>query len=148
MLLWMVYHSELSAGLRTKGLPVRFPVRACAWVEGQVPSRGYVRGNHTLMFLALSFSLPSPVSKNKLNLKKYIKKKKHHFQPGTMLFTKSVSLLPRPTPYLYFPTSLAHRCGHMTYSPRDVSGDSRQPFSAFPHKPGLRRLPGIPLLPA
>ena len=25
-----------------------------------------VRGNHTLMFLSLSFSLPSPLSKNKL----------------------------------------------------------------------------------
>ena len=33
----------------------------------QVPSRGHVRGNHTLMFLSLSFSLPSrsPKSKNK-----------------------------------------------------------------------------------
>ena len=30
---------------------------------GQVPSRGRARGNHTLMFL--SFSLPSPLSKNK-----------------------------------------------------------------------------------
>ena len=30
---------------------------------GQVPSRGCVRGNHTLMFLSLSFSLPSPLSK-------------------------------------------------------------------------------------
>ena len=31
---------------------------------------GHVRGNHTLMFLSLSFSLP--LSKNKLNLKKKI----------------------------------------------------------------------------
>ena len=37
---------------------------AC-WVAGQVPSRGRVRGNHTLMFLSLSFFLPSPFSKNK-----------------------------------------------------------------------------------
>ena len=43
----------------------RFPVRAHAWVVGQVPSGGCVRGNHTLMFLFLSFSLPSPLSKNK-----------------------------------------------------------------------------------
>ena len=57
--------SGLSTGLRTKGSPVRFPVRAHAWVVGQVPSRGYVRGNHTLMFVSLSFSLPSPLSKNK-----------------------------------------------------------------------------------
>ena len=41
-----------------------FPVRARAWVVGQVPSRGLVRGNHTLMFLSLSFSLLSPLSKN------------------------------------------------------------------------------------
>ena len=32
---------------------------------GQVPSRRQVRGNHILMFLFLSFSLPSPLSKNK-----------------------------------------------------------------------------------
>ena len=31
----------------------------------QVPSRGHARGNHTLTFLFLSFSLPSPLSKNK-----------------------------------------------------------------------------------
>ena len=29
---------------------VQFPVRAHAWVAGQVPSRGCVRGNHTMMF--------------------------------------------------------------------------------------------------
>ena len=51
----------LSASLRTKGWPVRFPVWAHTWVVGQVPSRGHVRGNYTLMF----FSLPSPLSKNK-----------------------------------------------------------------------------------
>ena len=39
---------------------VRLPVRAHTWVAGQVPSGGHVRGNHTLMFLSLSFSLPSP----------------------------------------------------------------------------------------
>ena len=44
---------------------VRFPVRAHAWVVGQVPSRECVKGNHTLMFLSLSFSsLPSSLSKN------------------------------------------------------------------------------------
>ena len=60
--------SGLSASLRTKGLPVRFPVRAHAWVVGRVPSRGCARGNHTLMLLFLSFPLPSPLSKNKYNL--------------------------------------------------------------------------------
>ena len=49
--------SGLSAGLRTKGLPVGFPVRDHAWVAGQIPSRGCTRGNHTLMFLPLFPSL-------------------------------------------------------------------------------------------
>ena len=55
---------------------VWFPVRAHAWVVGQVPSRGHVRGNHTLMFLSLSFSFPSSLSENKHNLKKKKKKEK------------------------------------------------------------------------
>ena len=55
----------IERGLWTKGSPVLFPVRAHAWVAGQVPSRGYVRSNHTLMFLSLYFSFPSPLSKNK-----------------------------------------------------------------------------------
>ena len=50
--------SVLSTGLRSKGWLVRFPVRAHAWVAGQVPSRGRARGNHTLMFLSLCPSLP------------------------------------------------------------------------------------------
>ena len=41
-----------------------FPVRAHAWVAGQFPGWGCVRG-HTLMFLFLSFSIPFPFSKNK-----------------------------------------------------------------------------------
>ena len=45
---------------------------AHAWVAGQVPSRGYERGNHTLMFHSLSFSLPL-LSKNKYT--KSLKKK-------------------------------------------------------------------------
>ena len=55
----------MSADLKTEGSPVRFPVRAHAWVAGQVPSRGRTRGNHTLMFLPFSFSFPSPLSKDK-----------------------------------------------------------------------------------
>ena len=54
--------------------PVRFPVRAHAWVAGHVPIRGRVRGNPTLMFLSLSFSFPSPLSKNKE--RKSLKKKR------------------------------------------------------------------------
>ena len=42
--------------------PARHPVRTQAWVSGQVPSRGHTRGNHTLMFLSLSSSLPSPLN--------------------------------------------------------------------------------------
>ena len=38
------------------------PSRAHAWVAGQVPSCGCVRGNHTPMFLSLSFSLPPLLS--------------------------------------------------------------------------------------
>ena len=62
---WLVWLSGLSASLQTEGLLVGFPVRAHAWVAGQVPSWGCERGNHTLLFLPLSFFLPSPLSKNK-----------------------------------------------------------------------------------
>ena len=54
---WLVWLSGLSAGQRTKCLPFQFPVRAHAWVAGQVPSGGHVRGNHTLPFLSFSSSL-------------------------------------------------------------------------------------------
>ena len=57
----LVWLSGLSASLWTKGLPVQWAVTAHAWVAGQVPSRECKRGNHTLMFLFLSFSLPSPL---------------------------------------------------------------------------------------
>ena len=62
---WLVWLSGLSTGLWTKGSTVQFPVREHAWVEGCIPSRGCARGNHTMMFLSLSFCLPSAVSKNK-----------------------------------------------------------------------------------
>ena len=62
---WLMGLSGPSASLRIKGSPVRFPVRTQAWVSGPVPSRRHMRGNHTWMFLSLSFSLPSPLSKNK-----------------------------------------------------------------------------------
>ena len=35
----------IELGLRTKGLQVRFPVRAHAWVAGQVPIGGHARDN-------------------------------------------------------------------------------------------------------
>ena len=67
---WLVRFSGLSAGLRTKGSPVLYPVRAHAWVASQVPSKGYMRGNLTLMFLSLSFSLSYLLSKTEKNLLK------------------------------------------------------------------------------
>ena len=63
---WLEWLSGLSTGLQSKGSLVRFPVRAHAWVVGQIPSREHMRGNHTLMFLSLSFSLPSPLKVNKI----------------------------------------------------------------------------------
>ena len=63
----LVWLSGLSAGLQTKRSLVWFPLRAYAWVAGQVPSRRHVRDNHTLMFLSLSFSLPCPL---KISVKK------------------------------------------------------------------------------
>ena len=60
---WLQWLRGLSAGLKTKGLLVQFPVRSHAWVVGQVPNRGRARDNYTLMFLPLSFSLPSPCQK-------------------------------------------------------------------------------------
>ena len=69
---WPVWHIGLSDSLQTKELPVRFPVRAHAWVAGQVPSWGYVSGNHTLMFLSLSLYLPLSLKINKTSFKKNI----------------------------------------------------------------------------
>ena len=61
----------VSASLWTKGSQVQFPVRAHAWVAGQVPSKRCMTGDHALMFLFLSFSLPSSLKKiNKIFLKK------------------------------------------------------------------------------
>ena len=63
---WLVWLSGWSASLQIKGWLVQFPVREHAWVMGQVPSWGHVRGNqrisHTSVFLSLSFSFPSPYS--------------------------------------------------------------------------------------
>ena len=67
---WLVWLGGLSAGLRTKGSPVPFPVRAHAWVAAQVPGWGMQKATYTLMFLSLSFSLPSPLSKNKISKRK------------------------------------------------------------------------------
>ena len=70
---WLVWLSRLSTSLPTKGLLVRFPVRAHAWVTGQVPSEGCARGNHTLTFLF--FSSPSFPLYLKINKKENLKRK-------------------------------------------------------------------------
>ena len=62
---WLVWLSELSTRLQTKESSVRCPVMAHAWVMGQVPSRGCMSSNHTLMFFSLSFSLPLSLKVNK-----------------------------------------------------------------------------------
>ena len=56
--------SGLSTGHKPKGHWLDSQWGARAWVAGQVPSRGCVRDNHTLMFLSLSFFPPSPLWKS------------------------------------------------------------------------------------
>ena len=66
---WLVWLSELSAGLRTKGSPVQLPVRAHAWVAGQVPSRGAQEATtHWCFTPLLSPSLPLSLEMNKWSL--------------------------------------------------------------------------------
>ena len=61
----------IERGLQTKGSLVQVPFRAHAWVAGQVPSGGHVRGDHTLMLLSFSSpSLPLSVKINKIKKKK------------------------------------------------------------------------------
>ena len=55
---WLMWLSELSAGLQTKGLRVRFPVRVHAWVVGQVPTWGRARGSRSMYLSHISVSLP------------------------------------------------------------------------------------------
>ena len=85
MLPWLVWLSGLNASLQTKGSLVRFPVRAHAWVVGQVPSTGRMRGNHTLIFLSLSLFL-FPLSLKIIN-KIFLKERK---------FIKNTKMLKRP----------------------------------------------------
>ena len=54
-LMWL---SGLSAGLWTKRLPVQFPVRADAWVVGQVPSWEHARGNLSMFLSHIDVSFP------------------------------------------------------------------------------------------
>ena len=56
------------------------PSQAHAWVAGQVPIWGCARGDHTLMFPSLSFSFPSPLSKDKI-LKRQTRRLSSSHQP-------------------------------------------------------------------
>ena len=73
----LVWLSGLNASLWTKRSWVWFPAKAHAWVAGQVPSWGCVRGNQLiyLSYINVSFLLflPPPLSKNKF--KKRFKKR-------------------------------------------------------------------------
>ena len=62
ILLWLVWLSDLTAGLQIKGLWVRFPVRIHSLIVDQVPRGRPIRDNHILMFLSILFF---PLSKNK-----------------------------------------------------------------------------------
>ena len=63
---WMVWLSGLSTALTTKGLLVRFPVRAHAWIVGQVPQQGaWERQLHSDVFLPLFLPLYPYLCKNK-----------------------------------------------------------------------------------
>ena len=59
--------SGLSASPQTKGSLVRFPVRAHAWVAGQVP---FVHERQTHINVSLPLSFPTPLSKIKKKKKK------------------------------------------------------------------------------
>ena len=53
----LVWLSGLSTGLQTERLLVQFPVRAPAWVVGQVPSGWHERGNQLMFPLHINVSL-------------------------------------------------------------------------------------------
>ena len=60
---WLVWLSGLSAGCELKGCWFDSQSGHMPGLWARSPVGGHVRGNNTLMFLSLSFSLPS--SKNK-----------------------------------------------------------------------------------
>ena len=62
---WLVWLSGLSADFQTGGSPVRIPVRAHAWVAGQVSSWGCARSNQSMYLSHINVSLLCSLSKNK-----------------------------------------------------------------------------------
>ena len=70
---WLMRLSGLSAGLRTKGLQVWFPVRVHAWVACQLPRWGRAKGNQSMFLSYMNVSLPpSLLSKDKQKFLKRI----------------------------------------------------------------------------
>ena len=59
-LAWLVWLSGLSAGLQTRELLVQFPVRAHAWVVGQVPTWGAHKRQPHIDVSVLLFVPPFP----------------------------------------------------------------------------------------
>ena len=55
---WLVWLSGLSTGLRIQRSLVQFPVRAHAWVAGQVPGWEHLRGSLWMFLLYVYVSLP------------------------------------------------------------------------------------------
>ena len=123
---WLVWLSGLSVGLQTKPLPVQIPVRDSGQVSSHVPGGGRRRGNHTLMFLSLSFSLPSSLSKNKWNLFK-----KKSGKPGVPALEED-SCSPHPSMF-FMGSSGSHHIGDTDdHIPQEGGrkGNRRQPSRA------------------
>ena len=55
---WLVRLSGLSASLQTERSLGRFPVRAHAWIAGQVPGWGHARSNQSIFLWHIDISLP------------------------------------------------------------------------------------------
>ena len=58
MVPWLFWLKGLSATMWTERLLVQFPVRAHAWVAGQVPSWEHAGGNQLMFLLHTNVSLP------------------------------------------------------------------------------------------
>ena len=108
---WLVWFSGLSADLWTKGSPVRFPVRAHAWVVGQIPRWGRIKGNHALMFFFLFLPLFPSLKKGREKTLWWESQKKNKTEDASLywlLFRFFISL-----PHLllyYFPEFSASTC--------------------------------------
>ena len=84
---WLVWLSGLSASLQTKGSLVWFPVRAHAWVIGQVPSRGaHERQLHIDVSLPL-FLPPFPFLKKYINKIFTMKKPSHYHGEKNFIYS-------------------------------------------------------------